>query len=189
MQSIETDSFTLPQSTDDVAPPGATRRRGNEWLVPLTGVGFFVIAVVLIAVGGQPKSADKPVSQVVGYYVDHKDRVQITALDQLGRAPAAHLLRRLSAQGAAGGRRRGEHPADRGVQRPAGGGDRTRHRRDDLVRAGRQGQRHRPERRAGASGAVRRRLPAARSSACWPSSGAPASRWSGPECCRSGWAG
>jgi hypothetical protein len=54
-------------------------RGGKEWLAPLTGAAFFVIGLVTFLVGGQPKSADKPVNEVVQYYLDHQDRVQISA--------------------------------------------------------------------------------------------------------------
>ncbi len=37
--------------------------RSKEWLVPLTGVAFFVVGIVGFLIGGEPKSADEPVNQ------------------------------------------------------------------------------------------------------------------------------
>jgi uncharacterized protein DUF4386 len=53
--------------------------RSREWLVPLTGVGFIVVGIVSFIVGGEPKSADDPVREVVAFYVDNKDSVQAGA--------------------------------------------------------------------------------------------------------------
>jgi hypothetical protein len=53
--------------------------RSREWLVPLTGVGFIVVGIVSFIVGGEPKSADDPVREIVAYYVDNKDSVQAGA--------------------------------------------------------------------------------------------------------------
>jgi uncharacterized membrane protein len=54
--------------------------RSNEWLVPLTGVAFFVVGIVAFLIGGEPKSADDPVREIVDFYVDNKDSVQISAV-------------------------------------------------------------------------------------------------------------
>jgi hypothetical protein len=54
-------------------------QRSKEWLVPLTGVGFIVLGIVSFIVGGEPKSADDPVREIVAYYVDNKDSVQAGA--------------------------------------------------------------------------------------------------------------
>ena len=54
--------------------------RSREWLVPLTGVGFIVVGIVSFIVGGEPKSADDPVREIVNFYVDNKDSVQAGAL-------------------------------------------------------------------------------------------------------------
>ena len=54
-------------------------QRSKEWLVPLTGVGFIVVGIVSFIVGGEPKSADDPVREIVAYYVDNKDSVQAGA--------------------------------------------------------------------------------------------------------------
>jgi hypothetical protein len=53
--------------------------RSREWLVPLTGVGFIVLGILSFVVGGEPKSADDPVREVVAFYVDNKDSVQAGA--------------------------------------------------------------------------------------------------------------
>ena len=53
--------------------------RGREWLVPLTGVGFIVLGIVSFIVGGEPKSADEPVGEIVNFYVDNKDSVEAGA--------------------------------------------------------------------------------------------------------------
>jgi hypothetical protein len=53
--------------------------RSREWLVPLTGVGFVVLGIVSFIVGGEPKSADEPVREIVDFYVDNKDSVQAGA--------------------------------------------------------------------------------------------------------------
>jgi len=53
--------------------------RGREWLVPLTGVGFVLLGIISFVVGGAPKSADEPVGEIVQYYVDNKDSIQVAA--------------------------------------------------------------------------------------------------------------
>ncbi len=54
--------------------------RSKEWLVPLTGVAFIVVGIVGFLIGGEPKSADEPVNEVVDFYLDNKDSVQIGAI-------------------------------------------------------------------------------------------------------------
>jgi hypothetical protein len=54
--------------------------RSKEWLVPLTGVAFIVVGIVSFIIGGEPKSADEPVNEIVDFYVDNKDSVQISAI-------------------------------------------------------------------------------------------------------------
>ena len=51
----------------------------REWLVPLTGVGFVLLGIVSFIIGGEPKSADQPVGEIVDYYVDNKDSIQVAA--------------------------------------------------------------------------------------------------------------
>ena len=52
----------------------------REWLVPLTGVAFIVLAIVSFVVAGEPPDADEPVQEIVDHYVDDKDSIQIGAL-------------------------------------------------------------------------------------------------------------
>ena len=54
--------------------------RSREWLVPLTGVAFAVFLIVSFIVAGEPKGADEPVREVVDYYLDNEDSVQIGAI-------------------------------------------------------------------------------------------------------------
>jgi hypothetical protein len=58
--------------------------RSKSWMAPLTGVGFVVLGIVAFAVGGEPKSADEPVGEIVDFYVDNKDSVQISAILGVG---------------------------------------------------------------------------------------------------------
>jgi len=53
--------------------------RNREWLVPLTGVGFVLLGILSFIVGGEPKSADEPVREIVNYYVDNKDSIEVGA--------------------------------------------------------------------------------------------------------------
>jgi hypothetical protein len=58
--------------------------RNREWLVPLTGVAFIVVAIVSFMVGGEPPDADEPVREIVDFYVDDKDSIQAGALIGVG---------------------------------------------------------------------------------------------------------
>jgi hypothetical protein len=49
-------------------------------MAPLTGVAFVVVGIIGFIVGGEPKSADEPVADVVNFYVDNKDSVQAGAV-------------------------------------------------------------------------------------------------------------
>jgi hypothetical protein len=75
--------------------------------VPLTGVGFIVLGIVSFIVGGEPKSADEPVREIVAFYVDNKDSVEVGAF--IGVAATVLLvffgayLRRFLRAGAAEG--------------------------------------------------------------------------------------
>jgi hypothetical protein len=51
----------------------------REWLAPLTGVGFVVIAIIGFIVGGEPPEAGDPIQEIVDHYVDNKDSVQVGA--------------------------------------------------------------------------------------------------------------
>jgi hypothetical protein len=65
-------------------------RSSREWLVPLTGVAFIVLGIISFAVAGEPKSADEPVNEIVDYYLDNKDSIEIGAF--LGAAAVALLV-------------------------------------------------------------------------------------------------
>jgi hypothetical protein len=51
----------------------------REWLVPLTGVVFLVLAIVSFTVGGEPPEANEPVREIIEHYVDNKDSIEIGA--------------------------------------------------------------------------------------------------------------
>ncbi len=53
--------------------------RNKDWLVPLTGVGFIVVGILGFVIGGEPKDAGHPAKEVVAFYVDNKDSVQLGA--------------------------------------------------------------------------------------------------------------
>jgi hypothetical protein len=55
------------------------RGYGPSWLAPLTGVLFFVVVIVSFIVMGDPKDAEEPVEEIVGFYTDNKDEVQISS--------------------------------------------------------------------------------------------------------------
>jgi hypothetical protein len=63
--------------------------KNRDWIAALSGVGFVVLGILSFIVGGEPKSADHPAREVVAFYVDNKDSVQIGAF--LG-VPATALL-------------------------------------------------------------------------------------------------
>jgi hypothetical protein len=52
----------------------------KEWLAPLTGVAFIAVAIIGFAVGGEPLDAKHSPNEIVDWYVDNKDSVQIGAL-------------------------------------------------------------------------------------------------------------
>jgi hypothetical protein len=53
---------------------------GKLW-APLTGVAFIVMVIIAVIVsGGEPPSADEPVQEIIDYYVDNKDSVQIGSI-------------------------------------------------------------------------------------------------------------
>lgn len=49
-------------------------------MTPLTGLAFFVVVVIGFVVGGSPATADKPVEEIVNFYLDNKGAVQIGAV-------------------------------------------------------------------------------------------------------------
>jgi hypothetical protein len=65
--------------------------RSKEWLVPLlTGVGFIVLGILSFVIGGEPKSADDPVREIVDFYVDNKDSLRVASF--LGVAAVLLLI-------------------------------------------------------------------------------------------------
>ncbi len=54
--------------------------RSKEWLVPLTGVAFIVVGILGFIIAGEPRSADEPVNEIVDFYVDNKDSVELGAI-------------------------------------------------------------------------------------------------------------
>ncbi len=53
---------------------------GNKgWLIPLTGVAFVVVAIIGFIVGGEPKDATHPATEIANWYVDNKDSVEVSA--------------------------------------------------------------------------------------------------------------
>ncbi len=50
------------------------------WLVPLTGVAFVAVLIIGIAVGGEPPDVkDNSPQEIVNFYVDNQDSVQVGA--------------------------------------------------------------------------------------------------------------
>ena len=49
------------------------------WLVPLTGVAFIVVAIIGFIVGGEPKDASHPATEIADWYIDNKDSVEVGA--------------------------------------------------------------------------------------------------------------
>ena len=54
--------------------------RKQLWWIPLTGVAFVIVGIVSFLVGGEPKSADDPVREIVSYYADNDDEIMISAM-------------------------------------------------------------------------------------------------------------
>jgi hypothetical protein len=53
---------------------------GNKgWLVPLTGAAFVVMAIIGFIVGGEPKDATHPATEIANWYIDNKDSVEVSA--------------------------------------------------------------------------------------------------------------
>lgn len=51
----------------------------REWLAPLTGVVFVVLAIIAFAIGGEPPGADDPPEEIVQHYVDNDSSVMFGA--------------------------------------------------------------------------------------------------------------
>jgi hypothetical protein len=62
----------------------------KELVGPLMGVLFIVLAVIAILVGGEPPSADDDVQEIVDFYLDNKDEVEVSAA--LGTLAVAALI-------------------------------------------------------------------------------------------------
>ena len=56
---------------------------GNRsWLLPLIGVLFIIVLIVSFALGGEPPDPDEGVEEVVDFYKDNQDSVQVGAVLQ-----------------------------------------------------------------------------------------------------------
>jgi hypothetical protein len=55
-------------------------KQSKEWLVPLIGVLFIVVAAVAFAIGGTPPEAKEGGQKIIDHYVDNKDSIQISSL-------------------------------------------------------------------------------------------------------------
>ena len=51
----------------------------NMW-APLGGVGFLIIAIIAIALGGEPPDAGHEADEIVSHYLDNKDSIEISSL-------------------------------------------------------------------------------------------------------------
>ena len=49
------------------------------WLVPLTGAAFIVVAIIGFIVGGEPKDATHPATEIANWYIDNKNSVEVSA--------------------------------------------------------------------------------------------------------------
>ena len=49
------------------------------WLVPLTGAAFIVVAIIGFIVGGEPKDASHPATEIANWYIDNKNSVEVSA--------------------------------------------------------------------------------------------------------------
>ena len=55
-------------------------RNQREWLVPLTGLGTIVVAIIASVISGEPPSVDdNSAREIVDHYVDNKDSIQLSA--------------------------------------------------------------------------------------------------------------
>ncbi len=50
----------------------------NMW-APLGGVGFLIIAIIAIALGGEPPDAGHEADEIVSHYLDNKDSIEISS--------------------------------------------------------------------------------------------------------------
>jgi hypothetical protein len=65
-------------------------RNSREWLVPLTGIVFFVLLVISFIVAGEPKDATHPPQEIANWYLDNKDSAEIGAF--IGTVAGAVLI-------------------------------------------------------------------------------------------------
>jgi hypothetical protein len=65
-------------------------RNSREWLVPLTGIVFFVLLVISFIVAGEPKDASHPPQEIANWYLDNKDSAEIGAF--IGTVAGAVLI-------------------------------------------------------------------------------------------------
>jgi hypothetical protein len=49
----------------------------RDWWAPLTGVAFVVLLIIGLIVGGEPPDATDEVQEIVDFYVDDKDKIQL----------------------------------------------------------------------------------------------------------------
>ena len=56
------------------------QRSRREWLLPLTGIAFIVIAIIAFALGGEPPEAKEGGRKIIEHYVDDKDKIQVSSL-------------------------------------------------------------------------------------------------------------
>ena len=87
---------------------------GKGWMVPLTGAAFIVVAIIGFIVSGEPKDASHPANEIVDWYVDNKDSVEVGAFIGVAATVllvffAAYLRNVLRA--AAGGQRPSQRPS------------------------------------------------------------------------------
>ena len=54
-------------------------KRSKEWLAPLTGIVFVALGIAAFALQGEPPSADDEVEEIVSFYVDDKDKIEVGA--------------------------------------------------------------------------------------------------------------
>jgi hypothetical protein len=64
---------------DRAGEAGAMESTQSDRIAALTGVGFVLLGIVAFVVAGEPKAADKPAKEIVDFYVDNKDAVEISA--------------------------------------------------------------------------------------------------------------
>jgi hypothetical protein len=51
----------------------------KDWFVPLSGAIFVVLVIVGFLIGDEPPDANDPVQEIVDFYVDNKDSIEVGA--------------------------------------------------------------------------------------------------------------